>query len=96
MMVSYKAEHPGHFKKAWFDAVALTNIMALGNVIQQCRVTYDSNEMMFVVHREPQKPNMEFRMHESVWPVLPSSSGRQTSQQSSCKNQGSNMPWAQR
>jgi hypothetical protein len=65
MMVGYKAEHPGYFKKAWFDTVDLTNIMALGNVIQQYRVTYDSNEMMFVVHREPEKPNMEFRMHSS-------------------------------
>jgi hypothetical protein len=65
MMVSYKAKHPGCFKKAWFDAVALANIMALGNVIQLHQVTYDSNKMMFVVHREPQKPNMEFRMHAS-------------------------------
>jgi hypothetical protein len=29
------------------------------------RVTYDSDDMMFVVHRESEsKPNMEFRMHE--------------------------------
>jgi hypothetical protein len=40
--------------------------MALSNVIKQYRVTYDSDEQMFVVHRESEgKPNMEFRMHES-------------------------------
>jgi hypothetical protein len=35
------------------------------NLIQQYRVTYDSDDNMFVVHRESQgKPNMEFRMHK--------------------------------
>jgi hypothetical protein len=35
-------------------------------VIKQYRVTYDSNDQMFVVHREPDgKPDMEFRMHKS-------------------------------
>jgi hypothetical protein len=66
MMVGHKAKHPGHVNKAWFDTVAITNVMALLNdVIQQWCVTCDSNEMMFVVHREPEKPNMEFRMHSS-------------------------------
>ena len=38
----------------------------MSNVIKQYRVTYDSDEQMFVVHREStNKPNMEFRMHES-------------------------------
>jgi len=35
-------------------------------LIEQYRVTYDSDDLMFVVHRESEnKPNMEFRMHES-------------------------------
>jgi hypothetical protein len=35
-------------------------------VIKQYRVTYDSNDQMFVVHREPEgKPDMEFWMHKS-------------------------------
>jgi hypothetical protein len=38
----------------------------LSNMIKQYRVTYDSNDQMFVVHREPEwKPDMEFQMHES-------------------------------
>jgi hypothetical protein len=38
----------------------------LSNVIKQYRVTYNSDDQMFVVHRESKnKPNMEFRMHES-------------------------------
>jgi hypothetical protein len=38
---------------------------SVSNLIQQYRITYNSNGLMFVVHREPDKPNMEFRMHES-------------------------------
>jgi hypothetical protein len=35
-------------------------------VIRQYRVTYDSNEEMFIVHRHSHgMPNMEFRMHKS-------------------------------
>jgi hypothetical protein len=38
----------------------------LRNVIKQYRVTYDSDEQIFVVHRESvNKPNLEFLMHES-------------------------------
>jgi hypothetical protein len=65
MLVSQKASIPGYTKRVWFSSRAITNIVALNNLIQQYRVTYDSNELMFVVHREPQKPNMEFKMHES-------------------------------
>ena len=38
----------------------------LRNLINQYCVTYDSDDLMFVVHREPSKANMEFRMHESA------------------------------
>jgi hypothetical protein len=39
--------------------------IALNNLIQQYRVTCDSDDNMFVVHRESQgKPNMEFYMHK--------------------------------
>jgi hypothetical protein len=49
-----------------FSTRAITNIIALRNLIEQYRVTYDSDDKMFVVHRESEsKPNMEFRMHES-------------------------------
>ena len=38
----------------------------MSNVIQQYRVTYDSEDKMFIVHREAEgKPNMVFRMHKS-------------------------------
>jgi hypothetical protein len=43
----------------------ITNIIALSNLIQQYHVTYDSDDKMFVSHRESQgKLNMEFRMHK--------------------------------
>jgi hypothetical protein len=45
---------------------AITNILSLSNVIKQYHVTYDSNDQMFVVHRELEgKPDMEFWMHKS-------------------------------
>jgi hypothetical protein len=66
MTVTQKATMPGYKKKVWYSKDAITNIIALSNLIQQCHVTYNSHDQIFVVHREDQgKPNMEFRMHES-------------------------------
>jgi hypothetical protein len=66
MTVSRKATLPGYNKSVWFSTRAITNIIALRNLIEQYHVTYDSDDLMFVVHRESEsKPNMEFRMHES-------------------------------
>ena len=66
MMVSHKATVAGYNHKVWYSKHAITNIIALSNLIQQYRVTYDSNDQMFVVHREDHNMfNMEFKMHES-------------------------------
>jgi hypothetical protein len=65
MLVSQKATIPGYNKKVWFSTRAITNIVALSNLIQQYRITYYSNDLTFVVHCEPDKSNMEFRMHKS-------------------------------
>jgi hypothetical protein len=53
MVVTRKATMPGYNKAVWFSTRAITNIIALSNLIQQYRVTYDSDDKMFVVHREP-------------------------------------------
>jgi hypothetical protein len=66
MLVSRTAKMKGYYKDVWFSKRAITNIIALRNLIVQYRVTYDSDELMFVVHRHKEnKPNMEFHMHES-------------------------------
>jgi hypothetical protein len=66
MVVTHKATMPGYQNNVWFSEKAITNIIALSNLIKQYRVTYDSDELIFVVHREPaNKSNMEFRMHKS-------------------------------
>jgi hypothetical protein len=66
MVVTRKATIPGYNKTAWFSTRAITNIIALRNLIDQYHVTYDSDDLMFVVHRESEsKPKNEFRMHES-------------------------------
>jgi hypothetical protein len=66
MVVTRKATMQGYNKTVWFSTRAITNIIALQNLIYQYRVTYDSDDLMFVVHQESEsKPNMEFKMHKS-------------------------------
>jgi hypothetical protein len=65
MVVTRKSTMPGYNKDVWFSTRAITNIIALSNLIQQYRITYDSDDKMSVVHRESQgKPTMEFRMNK--------------------------------
>ena len=62
--VNHKATINGYEHPVWFSKDAITNIIALKNIIRKCRVTYNSDESTFVVHREAaNKKNMEFRMH---------------------------------
>jgi hypothetical protein len=65
MIATRKATMEGYNKTVWFSARAITNISALRNLIDQYHVTYDSDDLIFVVHRESEsKPNMEFKMHK--------------------------------
>ena len=64
MKVNHKVTINGYERPVWFSKDAITKIIALKNIIRQYRVTYDSDELTFVVHREAaKKKNMEFRMH---------------------------------
>ena len=66
MRVTHQATVRGYQNHVWFSKRAITNIIALRNLMRQCRVTCNSDDLMFVVHREKDgKPNMHFRMHES-------------------------------
>jgi hypothetical protein len=66
MVVRHKAKITSYDYEVWFDESAITNIIALSNLIKQYQVTYDSDDKMFVVHREAvNKPNMHFKMHLS-------------------------------
>jgi hypothetical protein len=63
--VFQKATMSGYNKDVWFSTRAITNIIALSNLIQKYCVTYDSEDKMCVVHWESQgKPNMKFFMHK--------------------------------
>jgi hypothetical protein len=65
MLVTRKAYMAGYHKTVWFSKKAITNIISLRNLIHQYHITYDSDDLTFVVHRESEsKPNMGFRMHE--------------------------------
>jgi hypothetical protein len=65
MKLNHKATMAGS-QDMWYDKKAITNILALSNIIKQYRVTHDSDNRMFVVHREDAgKPKMEIRIHES-------------------------------
>jgi hypothetical protein len=51
------SEHHAH---VWYDKQAISN--SLSNVTKQYRVTYESDDKMFVVHKESDgKPNVSFR-----------------------------------
>ena len=64
MKVNHKVTINGYERLVWFSKDAITNIIALKNIIRQYRVTYDSDESTFVVHRKAaNKKNMEFSMH---------------------------------
>ena len=52
MLVTHKAKMAGYHKNIWFSKRSITNIIALSNVIQQYWVTYDSEDKMFIIHRE--------------------------------------------
>jgi hypothetical protein len=66
MVVTRKTTMEGYNKTVWFSTGAITNIIALRNLIDQYRVTYESDNLMFVVHRESEsKPHMESKMHKS-------------------------------
>jgi hypothetical protein len=66
MVVNQKATMEGYNKTVWFSTRAITNIIALHNLIDQYHITYYSDNFMFVVHRESEsKPNMKFKMHNS-------------------------------
>jgi hypothetical protein len=66
VVVTRNATMPGYNNTVWLSTRDITNIIALRNLIDQYGVTYDSDDLMFVVHWESEsKPNMEFRMHES-------------------------------
>ena len=65
LAVTHQANVPGYKQDVWFRKDAITNIISLKKLIKQYRVTYDSIDQIFVVHREDQeKPSMEFNMHE--------------------------------
>jgi hypothetical protein len=61
MVVTRKAIMEGYNKTVWFSTRAITNIIALPNLIDQYRVAYDSDDLMFVVHREYQEANQVCR-----------------------------------
>jgi hypothetical protein len=66
MEVKKQAIMSGYHAHVWYNKKAITNILSLSNMIKQYRVTYDSNDQMFVVHHELEgKPDMEFWMHKS-------------------------------
>ena len=58
MSVNQKAKIPGYYKEMWFSRRAITNIIAIKKLTEKYRVTYNSNDQMFIVHREEAgKPN---------------------------------------
>merc|ERR1712197_200784 len=50
----------------WFHEDYITNVLSLALLTQQYRITYDSDKSgSFIVHRQPNKPNLHFIRHKS-------------------------------
>ena len=66
MSANQKENITGYNKRVWFIIRAITNTIALKNLTEQYKVTYDINEQMFIVHTNVSGLlNMEFQMHDS-------------------------------
>jgi hypothetical protein len=68
MLISHKAVVSGLKQDVWFNADALSNIVALSTLSQQYRITCDSAQgLCFIVHQQEANgmPNMVFHMHSS-------------------------------
>ena len=50
--IKYKASIPGYNYDTWYSKDAIANIIYLKSTIRQYRVTYDSDDETFIVHRE--------------------------------------------
>ena len=65
MVIDHKAVVAVYIKDLWFEKNSITNIFALKNRIQQCRLTYDSLNQIFIVHhKENNKTNIHFIINE--------------------------------
>ena len=65
MTVYHQKTVNGYHNSVWFSENFITNIIYLSNLRLQYLVTYRSNEMILIFHRESEvKPNMQFRIHE--------------------------------
>ena len=51
MVVNHKAKMAVYHKNIWFSKRAITNIIALSNIIQIYCVTYDSVDKKIIVHQ---------------------------------------------
>ena len=66
MTVSHQATVKFCHNSVWFSENVVTNIISLRNLRLQYLVTYNIEEMLFIVHRESEgKTNIQFRMHDS-------------------------------
>jgi hypothetical protein len=66
MLLTKEAMIDNYDQKVWYSAEAITNIFSLKNVKKQYRVTHNSDDSYFIVHRaEFGLPNIIFRQHES-------------------------------
>jgi hypothetical protein len=66
MLLKKQATIENYKHKVWYSADAITNIFSLKQVKKQYRVTYDSDNECFVVHRQIfGLPDMVFQEHES-------------------------------
>ena len=66
MCVNKVADIGNNKPPKWFSKNSITNILSLKDAITRYRVTYNSNDMQFIIHWDEQElSNMLFKMHSS-------------------------------
>jgi hypothetical protein len=66
LLISHIADVADYYEPVWFSKQAIANIFSLKTMKKQYKVTYDSVEESFVVHREVVGlPNLSFKEHSN-------------------------------
>ena len=62
--MKYKISIKEYYRDVWYNKYTIINIIFLQNLIKQYRVTYDSDDERFVIHRQIEnKINLYFKIY---------------------------------
>ena len=64
--MKHKTSVKGYHRDVWYSKYIIINIIFLRNLIKQYRVTYDSDDERFVIHRQIEnKTDLYFKIYKN-------------------------------